>query len=51
VVKWSDLFGVLAKYLFVFAWVAEWVVVVFWVLAESDGLLSPIASCSLFSLI
>jgi hypothetical protein len=25
--------------------------VVFWVLAESDGLLSPIASCSLFSLI
>jgi hypothetical protein len=25
--------------LFVFGWVAEWVIVVFWVLAEFDGLL------------
>jgi hypothetical protein len=42
VVEWSVLFGVLAEYLFVFGWVAEWVVVV-WVLAESDGLLiSPL---------
>ena len=27
-VEWFDLFGVLAEYLFVFGWVAEWVVVV-----------------------
>jgi hypothetical protein len=31
VVEWSDLLGELAKYLFVFGWVAEWVVEV-WVL-------------------
>jgi hypothetical protein len=40
VVEWFDLFGVLAEYLFVFGWVAEWVIVV-WVLTESDGLFSP----------
>jgi len=43
VAKWSDLLGVLAENLFVFGWVVERVVVVFWVLAEFDGLLS---SCS-----
>ena len=32
-VEWSDLFGVLAEYLFVFGWLSEWVVVV-WVLAN-----------------
>jgi hypothetical protein len=46
VVEWFDLFGVLAEYLFVFGWVAKWVVVV-WVLAESDGLLSPCSSLCL----
>jgi hypothetical protein len=44
----------------VFGWVVEWVAVVFWVVAEFDGLLSPcsspwfslpITSCSLFSFI
>jgi hypothetical protein len=44
VVEWSDLFGVLAEYLFVFGWVVEWVAVVFWVVAEFDGLLSPCSS-------
>jgi len=43
VVEWFDLFGVLAEYLFVFGWVAEWVVVV-WVLAESNGFLSLYSS-------
>jgi len=33
---WSDLSGVLAKYLFLFGCVAKWVIVVFWVLAESS---------------
>ena len=42
-VEWFDLFGVLAEYLLVFGWEAESVVVV-WVLAESDGLLSPYSS-------
>jgi hypothetical protein len=44
VVEWSDLFRVLAEYLFVIGWVAELVVVVFWVLAESDDLLSSYSS-------
>jgi hypothetical protein len=35
--EWSDLFGVLVECLFVFGWVAEWVAVVFWVLANTDG--------------
>jgi len=42
-VEWSDLFGV-AECLFMFGWVVEWVVVVFQVLVDSDGLLSPCSS-------
>jgi hypothetical protein len=41
VVEWSDLFGVLAEYLFVFGWLAEWHIMVFMVLTGYDGLLSP----------